>query len=334
MKARFAINGFGRIGRLVLRALYESNRKDIQVVAINDLGSPESNAHLFKYDTVHGKFPGKITVKNNSFDIGLGAIKVFAEKNPIDLPWKKLNIDVVLECTGLFSNRKMSKKHITAGAKKVLISAPADEVDCTVVFGVNHKQLTKKHSIVSNASCTTNCLAPIVSVLHKTIGINSGYMTTIHSFTGDQRIVDTLHKDLYRARAASNSMIPTSTGAARAVGLVLPELKGKLDGTAIRVPTVNVSLIDFTFITKRNTSVKEINSSIKKATKNEFKNIIDINSEPLVSIDFCHNAHSSIFDTSQTSVVDKRFCRILSWYDNEWGFSNRMLDTASYLAKL
>tara|TARA_B100000949_G_scaffold33407_1_gene26863 strand:+ start:191 stop:1195 length:1005 start_codon:yes stop_codon:yes gene_type:complete len=334
MKARFAINGFGRIGRLVLRALYESNRKDIQVVAINDLGSPESNAHLFKYDTVHGKFPGKITVKNNSFDIGLGAIKVFAEKNPIDLPWKKLNIDVVLECTGLFSNRKMSKKHITAGAKKVLISAPADEVDCTVVFGVNHKQLTKKHSIVSNASCTTNCLAPIVSVLHKTIGINSGYMTTIHSFTGDQRIVDTLHKDLYRARAASNSMIPTSTGAARAVGLVLPELKGKLDGTAIRVPTANVSLIDFTFITKRNTSVKEINSSIKKATKNEFKNIIDINSEPLVSIDFCHNAHSSIFDTSQTSVVDKRFCRILSWYDNEWGFSNRMLDTASYLAKL
>ena len=334
MKARFAINGFGRIGRLVLRALYESNRKDIQVVAINDLGSPESNAHLFKYDTVHGKFPGKITVKNNSFDIGLGAIKVFAEKNPIDLPWKKLNIDVVLECTGLFSNRKMSKKHITAGAKKVLISAPADEVDCTVVFGVNHKQLTKKHSIVSNASCTTNCLAPIVSVLHKAIGINSGYMTTIHSFTGDQRIVDTLHKDLYRARAASNSMIPTSTGAARAVGLVLPELKGKLDGTAIRVPTVNVSLIDFTFITKRNTSAKEINSSIKKATKNEFKNIIDINSEPLVSIDFCHNAHSSIFDTSQTSVVDKRFCRILSWYDNEWGFSNRMLDTASYLAKL
>ena len=334
MKARFAINGFGRIGRLVLRALYESNRKDIQVVAINDLGSPESNAHLFKYDTVHGKFPGKITVKNNSFDIGLGAIKVFAEKNPIDLPWKKLNIDVVLECTGLFSNRKMSKKHITAGAKKVLISAPADEVDCTVVFGVNHKQLTKKHSIVSNASCTTNCLAPIVSVLHKTIGINSGYMTTIHSFTGDQRIVDTLHKDLYRARAASNSMIPTSTGAARAVGLVLPELKGKLAGTAIRVPTVNVSLIDFTFITKRNTSAKEINSSIKKATKNEFKNIIDINSEPLVSIDFCHNAHSSIFDTSQTSVVDKRFCRILSWYDNEWGFSNRMLDTASYLAKL
>ena len=329
MKARFAINGFGRIGRLVLRALYESNRKDIQVVAINDLGSPESNAHLFKYDTVHGKFPGKITVKNNSFDIGLGAIKVFAEKNPIDLPWKKLNIDVVLECTGLFSNRKMSKKHITAGAKKVLISAPADEVDCTVVFGVNHKQLTKKHSIVSNASCTTNCLAPIVSVLHKTIGINSGYMTTIHSFTGDQRIVDTLHKDLYRARAASNSI-----GAARAVGLVLPELKGKLDGTAIRVPTANVSLIDFTFITKRNTSAKEINSSIKKATKNEFKNIIDINSEPLVSIDFCHNAHSSIFDTSQTSVVDKRFCRILSWYDNEWGFSNRMLDTASYLAKL
>ena len=303
-------------------------------MAINDLGSPESNAHLFKYDTVHGKFPGKITVKNNSFDIGLGAIKVFAEKNPIDLPWKKLNIDVVLECTGLFSNRKMSKKHITAGAKKVLISAPADEVDCTVVFGVNHKQLTKKHSIVSNASCTTNCLAPIVSVLHKTIGINSGYMTTIHSFTGDQRIVDTLHKDLYRARAASNSMIPTSTGAARAVGLVLPELKGKLDGTAIRVPTANVSLIDFTFITKRNTSAKEINSSIKKATKNEFKNIIDINSEPLVSIDFCHNAHSSIFDTSQTSVVDKRFCRILSWYDNEWGFSNRMLDTASYLAKL
>ena len=334
MKARFAINGFGRIGRLVLRALYESNRKDIQVVAINDLGSPESNAHLFKYDTVHGKFPGKITVKNNSFDIGLGAIKVFAEKNPIDLPWKKLNIDVVLECTGLFSNRKMSKKHITAGAKKVLISAPADEVDCTVVFGVNHKQLTKKHSIVSNASCTTNCLEPIVSVLHKTIVINSGYMKTIHSFTGDQRIVDTLHKDLYRARAASNSMIPTSTGAARAVGLVLPELKGKLDGTAIRVPTANVSLIDFTFITKRNTSAKEINSSIKKATKNEFKNIIDINSEPLVSIDFCHNAHSSIFDTSQTSVVDKRFCRILSWYDNEWGFSNRMLDTASYLAKL
>jgi len=334
MKIRFAINGFGRIGRLVLRALYESNRKDIEIVAINDLGSPKSNAHLFKYDTVHGQFPGKITVKNNSFDIGLGAIKVFSEKNPIDLPWEKLNVDVVLECTGLFLNREMSKKHITAGAKKVLISAPADEVDYTVVFGVNHKQLTKKHSIVSNASCTTNCLAPIVSVLHKAIGINSGYMTTIHSFTGDQRIVDTLHKDLYRARAASNSMIPTSTGAARAVGLVLPELKGRLDGAAIRVPTVNVSLIDFTFVTKRNTSAKEINDSIKRATKNEFKNIISINDEPLVSIDFCHNAHSSIFDTSQTSVIDKKFCRILSWYDNEWGFSNRMLDTAFYLAKL
>jgi|TARA_B100001750_G_scaffold217596_1_gene203071 glyceraldehyde 3-phosphate dehydrogenase len=334
MKIRLAINGFGRIGRLVLRALCESKRKDIKIVAINDLGSPEANAHLFKYDTVHGQFPGKIIVKNNSFDVGLGAIKVFSEKDPADLPWKKLNVDVVLECTGLFSNREMSQKHLTAGAKKVLISAPADEVDCTVVFGVNHKQLTKKHSIVSNASCTTNCLAPIASVLHKEIGINSGYMTTIHSFTGDQRIVDTLHKDLYRARAASNSMIPTSTGAAQAVGLVLPELKGKLDGTAIRVPTANVSLIDFTFIVRRNTSAKEINNAIKKAAKNEFKNIIDINSEPLVSIDFCHNTHSSIFDTSQTSVIDKKFCRVLSWYDNEWGFSNRMLDTASHLAKL
>ena len=334
MKARFAINGFGRIGRLVLRALCESNRKDIQVVAINDLGSPESNAHLFKYDTVHGKFPGKITVKNNSFDIGLGAIKVFAEKNPIDLPWKKLNIDVVLECTGLFSNRKMSKKHITAGAKKVLISAPADEVDCTVVFGVNHKQLTKKHSIVSNASCTTNCLAPIVSVLHKAIGINSGYMTTIHSFTGDQRIVDTLHKDLHRARSANMSMIPTTTGAARAVGLVLPELDGKLDGTAIRVPTPNVSLIDLTFTAAQPTNVETVNKAVITAANGAMKGVLNVNDTPLVSMDFNHDPASSTFDISQTQVVDDTLVRVLSWYDNEWGFSNRMNDVAVLLGGL
>ena len=334
MVTRIAINGFGRIGRLVLRALEESARKDLKVIAINDLGSSESNAHLFEYDSNHGRFGKKISYTKNAFLIGNKQIKVFSERDPIKLPWEKLDIDVLLECTGIFTKREDAQKHLTAGAKKVLISAPASGEDLTVVFGVNHKKLKKNMRVISNASCTTNCLAPVANVLNNSIGINYGYMTTIHAYTGDQNVQDTLHSDLRRSRSAAQSMIPTSTGAAKAVGLVLPELKGKLDGTAIRVPTANVSLIDFKFLAKKNTSVDEINKLIKKESNSKLKGILDINDKPLVSCDFNHNSASSIFDLTQTQVMEKRFCRVLSWYDNEWGFSNRMLDTAATMGKL
>ncbi len=335
MAVRVAINGFGRIGRLVLRAAYESKRRDIEFVAINDLGSVEANALLLQRDTIHGPFPGKVRATKTGINIGKGTIKVFAERDPAQLPWGKLGIDVVLECTGIFTKREHAEAHIAAGAKKVLISAPATGEDLTVVCGVNDKKLRKSHTVVSNASCTTNCLAPVAAVLHKAIGIQQGYMTTIHAYTGDQRLQDTLHPDPRRARAAAYSMIPTSTGAAKAVGLVLPELNGKLDGTSIRVPTANVSIVDLNFTAKRKTSVEEINKAIIKAAGSAtFKKILITNDEPLVSSDFNHNAASSIFDLTQTQVIEGKLCRVASWYDNEWGFSNRMSDTAVMMGKL
>jgi len=335
MTLRVAINGFGRIGRLVLRAAYESKRKDVEFVGINDLGSVADSAHLLKYDSVHGTFPGDVTAKGDSIDLGSGPIKVSAERDPTKLPWKSLGVDVVMECTGIFTKREQAAKHIEAGAKKVLISAPAEGADLTVVYGVNHQQLNSNHGIVSNASCTTNCLAPVAKVLHDAIGIERGYMTTIHAFTGDQNTVDTLHKDLRRARAASVSMIPTSTGAAKAVGLVLPELAGKLDGTSVRVPTPNVSLIDFKFDAKRATTVEEVNEAAKKAAASgPLKGILAVNSAPLVSIDFNHNPASCTFDLTQTQVIEGRFVRVLAWYDNEWGFSNRMSDVAVVMGKV
>jgi glyceraldehyde 3-phosphate dehydrogenase len=334
MVTRVAINGFGRIGRNVLRALVEQGRKDIEVVAINDLGSIEANAHLLKYDSIHGRFSGKVKVTKTGINVGRGAIKVIAERDPAKLPWAKMNIDVAFECTGLFANRDAAAKHLEAGAKKVLVSAPASGADLTVVYGVNHKKLRKSHKVVSNASCTTNCLAPVAQVLNNAIGISQGFMTTVHSYTGDQPVLDTLHSDLHRARAAALSMIPTSTGAARAVGLVLPELVGKLDGTAIRVPTPNVSMIDLTFTAKRNTTVEEINKAIVKAAEGKLKGVLAACDHPAVSIDFNHDPASSTFDLGQTQVVGKKFVRILSWYDNEWGFSNRMLDTAAWMAKV
>lgn len=335
MAVKVAINGFGRIGRLVLRAAYESGRKDIQFVAINDLGSVEANARLLQYDTMHGKFPGKVKVTKTGINIGNGNIRVFAERNPADLPWEKLGVDVVMECTGIFTKREQVQAHIDAGAKKVLISAPATGEDLTVVCGVNDNKLRKSHKIVSNASCTTNCLAPVAAVLDQAIGIQQGYMTTIHAYTGDQRLQDTLHPDPRRARAAAYSMIPTGTGAAKAVGLVLPKLNGKLDGTSIRVPTANVSIVDLKFTAKRKTTPDEINKAIIKAAKgNRLKDILTTNDEPLVSSDFNHNPASSIFDLTQTQVVDGKLCRVASWYDNEWGFSNRMSDTAVQMGKL
>ncbi|MEE2655408.1 MAG: type I glyceraldehyde-3-phosphate dehydrogenase [Pseudomonadota bacterium] len=335
MAVRVAINGFGRIGRLVLRAAFESGRKDIQFVAINDLGSIEANALLLQRDTIHGPFPGKVKATKTGINLGKGNIRVLAEREPRNLPWDKLGVDVVLECTGIFTKREHAEAHIAAGAKKVLISAPATGEDLTVVCGVNDKKLRKSHTVVSNASCTTNCLAPVAAVLHKAIGIQQGYMTTIHAYTGDQRLQDTLHPDPRRARAAAYSMIPTSTGAAKAVGLVLPELNGKLDGTSIRVPTANVSIVDLNFTAKRKTSVEEINKSIIKAAGSAaFKNILITNDEPLVSSDFNHNAASSIFDLTQTQVIEGKLCRVASWYDNEWGFSNRMSDTAVMMGKL
>jgi glyceraldehyde 3-phosphate dehydrogenase len=328
MTVRVAINGFGRIGRLVLRAAYESRREDIEVVGINDLGPVDTNAHLLRYDSVHGRFPGEITTGDGWMDIGRGKITVTAERDPAKLPWTKLGVDVALECTGIFTKREAAAKHLEAGAKKVIVSAPADGADLTVVMGVNHDELKPAHQVISNASCTTNCLAPVAYVLHKGVGIERGYMTTIHAYTGDQNTVDTLHSDLRRARAAAMSLIPTSTGAARAVGQVLPDLKGKLDGTAIRVPTANVSLIDFKFDAARETSPDEVNGMMEDAAKsNRLKGIIGINKAPTVSIDFNHDSHSSTFDVTQTQVIDKRFVRVLAWYDNEWGFSNRMLDT-------
>jgi glyceraldehyde 3-phosphate dehydrogenase len=334
MTIKVAINGFGRIGRLALRAIHESGRKDIQVVGINDLGDVKMNAYLLKRDSVHGNFPGQIKVEGNSFDIGSGPIRVTAERDPAKLPWGELGVDIVYECTGIFTEGDKAVAHIHAGAKKVLISAPANNVDLTVVYGVNHDKLMPEHKIVSNASCTTNCLAPVAQVLHQTVGIERGFMTTVHAYTGDQRVLDTLHSDPRRARACGLSMIPTSTGAARAVGLVLPELKGKLDGTSVRVPTPNVSMIDLTFDAGRKTTVEEINEAIKAAAAGRLKGVLDVIDEPCVSIDFNHIPASSTFDLSQTQVVDGTFVRILAWYDNEWGFSNRMSDTAAVMAKL
>ena len=335
MTTRIAINGFGRIGRLVLRALHEAKRDDIECVAINDLGSVHANAHLLKHDSVHGPFHGEIKTGENWVDIGRGHIKVLAERDPTKLPWQDLKVDVALECTGLFTKREAAAKHLEAGARRVLISAPADGADITVVMGVNNDQLTAKHHVISNGSCTTNCLAPVAYVLHEGVGIDHGFMTTIHSFTGDQPTVDTLHKDLRRARAAALSMIPTSTGAAKAMGLVLPALKGKLDGSSIRVPTANVSLIDFKFSAVRDTSAHEINElMVTAANSNRFRGILEVTKEELVSSDFNHNPASSTFDLTQTTVLGKRFCRVLSWYDNEWGFSNRMVEVAAAIGKL
>ena len=333
MSVNVAINGFGRIGRLVLRALYESNRDDLKVVAINDLGSVEANAHLLKWDSNHGPFPGEIIVKEDTIDLGKGPIKVTSERDPAQLPHKALNVDIVLECTGIFTDREKAAMHLKAGAKRVVISAPANGADLTVVYGVNHDKITSEHTVISNASCTTNCLAPVAFVINNAIGIQSGYMTTIHAFTSDQPTLDTYHGDLHRARSAATSMIPTSTGAAKAVGLVMPELLGRLDGTAIRVPTSNVSLIDFKFIPNRTTTIAEVNEAIISASeKGSLKGVLGINKEPLVSVDFNHNPHSSTFDLSQTQVIDGGLVRVLSWYDNEWGFSNRMSDTAAIVA--
>ena len=334
MAVKVAINGFGRIGRNVLRAIAESGRNDITVVAINDLGPVETNAHLFRFDSVHGRFPGVVTVSGDTIDVGMGPIKVTAIKNPAELPHGALGVDVALECTGIFTSRDKAQLHLDAGAKRVLVSAPADGADLTVVYGVNHGKLTKEHLVVSNASCTTNCLAPVAKVLNDLVGIDKGFMTTIHSYTGDQPTLDTMHKDLYRGRAAALSMIPTSTGAAKAVGLVLPELNGRLDGTAIRVPTPNVSVVDFKFIAKRETTVAEINAAIKAASAGALKGVLGVTDQPNVSMDFNHDAHSSIFHLDQTKVLDGTLVRVLSWYDNEWGFSNRMADAAVAMAKL
>jgi len=334
MPVRVAINGFGRIGRLVFRAAMEAGRKDIEFVAINDLGSAADNAHLLKYDSVHGTFPGKVSSSSRSIRVGGKTVQVFAERDPAALPWDKLGIDIALECTGLFTTKDKASKHLDAGAKKVLVSAPCTDADLTVVYGVNSDKLRKSHKIVSNASCTTNCLAPVAMVLNQTVGIKHGFMTTIHAFTGDQRTVDTLHKDLRRARAASVSMIPTSTGAAKAVGLVLPELAGKLDGTSVRVPTPNVSLIDFKIEAKRKTTAEEINAAMTKAAQGKLKGVLATNDAPLVSVDFNHNPASSTFDLTETKVIDDTLVRVLAWYDNEWGFSNRMSDTAVAMGKL
>ena len=333
MSVKVAINGFGRIGRNILRAIIENKNDNIKVVGINDLGPIETNAHLLKYDSVHGLLNKDIIINGSDLDVGTGPIKVTSERNPENLPWKELDVDVVLECTGIFTSKEKAQQHIIAGAKKVLISAPASGVDLTVVYGVNHKKISSEHQILSNASCTTNCLAPLAYVLNKSIGIENGFMTTIHSYTGDQPTLDTMHSDLYRARAAAANMIPTSTGAAKAVGLVLPELDGKLDGVAIRVPTQNVSVVDFKFNSKKETSIEEINEAIKIASENELKNILSFNDKKLVSSDFNHNPSSSIFHSDQTKVMNKKFVRILSWYDNEWGFSNRMCDTALEIGK-
>ena len=329
---KVGINGFGRIGRLILRAILENYKDKIQVVAINDLGSTEANAHLIKYDSTHGVLKYDIQTSSDGFKIGNNQIKVFTEKNPANIPWKKVNADIVLECTGIFLDKISAENHIKGGAKKVIISAPGKEVDFTIVQGVNSSELKKDHNIISNGSCTTNCLAPVAMVMEKSFGINYGYMTTIHSYTGDQKLLDTLHKDLRRARSTEGAMIPTSTGAAKAMSLVLPSLKGKLDGTAIRVPTPNVSLIDFTLVTEKETTPDLINQAMESAAKRELKGILDINNKPLVSKDFNHNSHSSIFDVTQTQVIKGKFSRVLSWYDNEWGFSNRMCDTAIQIA--
>lgn len=332
MTVKVAINGFGRIGRNVLRGIIESGRTDIEVIAINDLGPVETNAHLLRYDSVHGKFPATVTVNGDTIDVGRGPIRVTAIRNPADLPWS--DVDVVMECTGIFTSKEKCQPHLENGSSRVLISAPGTDADKTIVYGVNHDVLTSDDIVVSNASCTTNCLSPVAKVLNDSIGITKGFMTTIHSYTGDQPTLDTMHKDLYRARAAAVSMIPTSTGAAKAVGLVLPELNGKLDGVAIRVPTPNVSVVDLTFEASKATSVDEVNAAIRAAADGPLKGILGYTDEPLVSIDFNHNPHSSIFHMDQTKVMDGTMVRILTWYDNEWGFSNRMADTAVAMGKL
>jgi glyceraldehyde 3-phosphate dehydrogenase len=334
MTVKVAINGFGRIGRNILRAIVESGRKDIQVVAINDLGPVETNAHLLRYDSVHGRFPADVTVDGEFLVINGQKIKVTAIKDPATLPHKELGVDIAMECTGIFTSKEKASAHLKAGAKRVIVSAPADGADMTVVYGVNHDQLTRDHVVISNASCTTNCLAPVAKVLHDAVGIEKGFMTTIHSYTNDQPTLDQMHKDLYRARAAALNMIPTSTGAAKAVGLVLPELNGKLDGSSIRVPTPNVSVVDFKFTAKKATTKEEINEAIKRAAEQELKGILGYTNEPNVSSDFNHDPHSSIFHLDQTKVMEGNFVRVLSWYDNEWGFSNRMADTAVAMAKL
>ncbi len=332
MTVKVAINGFGRIGRNVLRAIIESGRTDIEVIAINDLGPVETNAHLMRYDSVHGRFPGTVTVEGESIDVGRGPIRVTAIRDPKELPWS--DVDVALECTGIFASREKAAMHLENGSKRVLVSAPAGGADKTIVFGVNDDSLTAEDLVVSNASCTTNCLSPVAYVLNNALGIDKGFMTTIHSYTGDQPTLDTMHKDLYRARAAAMSMIPTSTGAAKAVGLVLPELNGKLDGVAIRVPTPNVSVVDLNFIASRPTTVEEVNGAIREAADGPLKGILGYTDESLVSIDMNHDPHSSVFHMDQTKVMDGTFVRILTWYDNEWGFSNRMSDTAVAMGKL
>ena len=332
MTVKVAINGFGRIGRNVLRAIIESGRTDIEVVAINDLGPVETNAHLLRFDSVHGRFPGVVKTTASTIDVGRGPIEVSAIRNPADLPWA--HVDIVMECTGIFTSREKCADHLENGAKRVLISAPGDGADKTIVYGVNHQTLTHADIVVSNASCTTNCLSPVAKVLNDTIGIKRGFMTTIHSYTGDQPTLDTMHKDLYRARAAALNMIPTSTGAAKAVGLVLPELKGKLDGVAIRVPTPNVSVVDLVFEASRATSVDEINAAIRAAADGGLKGILGYTDQPNVSSDFNHDSHSSVFHMDQTKVMEGTMVRILTWYDNEWGFSNRMSDTAVAMGKL
>jgi glyceraldehyde 3-phosphate dehydrogenase len=335
MTTKVFINGFGRIGRNILRAIVESKRKDIEVVGINDLGPVATNAHLLRFDSVHGRFPATVEVDGDFIVVAGKRIRVTAIKDPAQLPHKELKVDVAMECTGIFTTKEKAAAHLTAGAKRVLVSAPCDGADKTIVFGVNEGSLTKADLVVSNASCTTNCLAPVVAVLHKAVGIDKGFMTTIHAYTGDQPTLDTMHKDLYRARAAALSMIPTSTGAAKAIGLVIPDLKGRLDGTSIRVPTPNVSVVDFKFIAKRKTSVEKINEAILKAAKRgPLKGILGVTDQPNVSMDFNHDAASSTFALDQTKVMDEKFVRVLSWYDNEWGFSNRMSDTAVAMAKL
>jgi glyceraldehyde 3-phosphate dehydrogenase len=334
VSVRVAINGFGRIGRNVLRAIVEEGRTDVEIVAINDLAPPATNAHLLKYDSVHGRFPGRVQLEGDTLDCGTGPIRVLAEREVGKLPWRQLQVDLVMECTGIFTKRDAAAKHLDAGAKKVLVSAPSEGADITVCYKVNHEQLKPAHKVVSNASCTTNCLAPVAKVMNDAVGIERGHMTTIHSFTNDQNLLDVFHKDLHRARAATMSMIPTSTGAARAVGLVLPDLKGKLDGVALRVPTPNVSIVDFTFVPKRETSVEEIKDAVKAAAEGPMKGVLGYHTEPLVSVDFNHDGHSSTVDLSATKVLEGKLVRVASWYDNEWGFSCRMNDVAAILGGL
>jgi glyceraldehyde 3-phosphate dehydrogenase len=331
---RMAINGFGRIGRHILRAIVEQGRTDVSVVAINDLAPPETNAHLLRYDSVHGRFPGKVQLEGDQLDCGTGPIRVLGERDIAKLPWRELEVDVVAECTGVFTKRDAAARHLDAGARKVLVSAPAEGADITVCYKVNHEQLRPEHEVVSNASCTTNCLAPVAKALHDAVGIVRGHMTTIHSFTNDQNLLDVFHKDLHRARAATLSIIPTSTGAARAVGLVLPDLKGKLDGVAFRVPTANVSVVDFTFTPRRQTSAEEINEAIVAAADGPMQGVLGYHREPLVSVDFNHDSHSSTVDLGATKVLEGQLVRVASWYDNEWGFSNRMNDVAALLGTL